>query len=152
MAFSWSTGDVEEGLMGVKPEFSDREKVVSDLQGLGIEPIFPMTDIMVYPWEGNRSLQDQLDDTQRIWNETYPNVTAQFKPAYVLAVTLPMQIRGSDGQAYRLLQTTYNVSSAYPPLENGTLKISFQPRGRQVDALNTAFYSPPGVVEPLQTS
>ena len=150
MAFNWSTGDVEEGLMGVKPEFGDQRQVEGDLLGLGIEPVFPVSDVWVYPWAGNRSLEKQLEDTQRIWNQSYPNLTARFEHAYVLSVTLPGQIMGSDGQAYRLMQKTYNVSSTYPPLENGTLKISFQPRGRQVDRLTSAFYSPPGVIEPLQ--
>jgi hypothetical protein len=157
--FNWSTGDIESGLMGVNPEFEDKKQIESDLMPMGIKPLFPVSTIEVYPYMGampgsgeNRSFEQAMKDTWEIWNQTFPEISINFTPAYKLNVILPREINASDGQAYRLLKTEYNISSTYPPLENGTLKITFVPRGRQVDSIISAFYSPVGEIVPIETS
>ncbi|VVB56525.1 Uncharacterised protein [uncultured archaeon] len=153
---AWSTGDVEEGLAGVKPEFSDETAVANDLISYGVTPLFPASVMEVYPNPFkylpnsseplNRSNESISADIARIWNATYPDTAVEFRPAYFLTIDLPSTIE-TGGQTYRLLKTEYNVSSNYAPMENGTLKISFQPVGRQVLDLVSASYSPKGMVE-----
>jgi hypothetical protein len=145
---AWAVGAAEEGLMGVKPEMTNQTKVEEDLAKFGIEPVFPVSTIEVYPYIGGRNWSTIEEDTARTWNETYPNVTVEFKPGYRLRVTLPNTVE-VNGQTYQMLKPVFILQSNYGPLEDGTLKMSFQPRGRQIDTLITASYSPQGVVEKI---
>ncbi|VVC02407.1 Uncharacterised protein [uncultured archaeon] len=146
---SWAAADAEEGLIGVKTNVTNKTAVSADLARLGIEAVFPLTTVEVYPYMIGRNWSQIENDTARIWYETYPNMTVDFKPGYRLMVTLPPTI-SVNGQTYIVRQQALLMQSNYPPMENGTLKLSFQPRGKQFDSAKTAFYSPKGVVEQIQ--
>ena len=146
---AWAAGPAETGLIGVKPEIGNQTQVEQDLAKFGIQPIFPSSTIELYPYTTGRNWSQIQMDTARIWNASYPNLTIQFKSGYMLQVTLPSTIE-AGGQSYQVLQPSLLIQSNYPPMDNGTLKLSFQPRGRQIDQFTIASYSPIGVVEPIQ--
>jgi len=146
---AWAASDAEEDLIGVKPEFSNKTAISEDLARFGIEAVFPNSTIEVYPYMIGRNWSKIEEDTVRIWNETYQNMTVDFRPGYRLLVTLPSTIL-VNGQTYMVRQPTVLMQSNYPPLEDGTIKLSYLPRGRQLDAPIRAFYSPEGVVEQIE--
>jgi len=146
---AWAAAAAEDSLIGVKVNVTNQTLIQTDLARFGITPIFPSSSIEVYPYATGRNWSSIVNDTARIWNETYPNITAQFTNGYKLQVTLRPTL-SLNGQTYAVRTPSLLIQSNYPPMDNGTLKVSFQPQGRQIVTFTTASYSPAGMIEPIQ--
>jgi len=134
--------NIDSGLAGIKMEMANKSQVEKDLEFLGVGIKFPDSPIEITPYRGENQTEEQvLALLKGTWNETYPDMgEINFTKTWRLVLELP----GRIGDGYMVANRTMQLNSLYPPGENGTLKVVFQPVGRRIDSFIEAEYSPAG--------
>lgn len=141
---------LQPGLMGVERNMTDRRRVQQDLGAVGIQPNFTDSPMDIRPYRENKTDEQAEEYIKTAWNSTYEGLQANFTKTYRLLVDLPSTLNGSDGRTYWMANHTFFLNSRHPPMEGGTVKLTFTPMGRRVTVFEFAQYSPRGQLTPLE--